>query len=124
MNRAERRRQEKQDEKAVARGLDVAGRSGQQTASLMRVLHGEVSKAVRIGNLKGLFNFLYDNLTKTNSQAPWDLVACRQGCSHCCHMWVSATAPEILLIAATLRQRRSDVAPVLERAARTLRHRF
>ena len=32
-------------------------------------------------------------------------VACAHGCSHCCNGWVSATAPEILLMASHVRAR-------------------
>jgi Fe-S-cluster containining protein len=32
-------------------------------------------------------------------------IACRKGCSHCCHTWVSATAPEVLHIAKLIKER-------------------
>ena len=33
-------------------------------------------------------------------------VACAKGCSHCCHAWVSATAPEVLYLAKRVRKAR------------------
>lgn len=42
--------------------------------------------------------------------------ACRKGCHFCCHAWVSATPPEIFLVANTLRDRhRTDLATLIER---------
>jgi hypothetical protein len=32
-------------------------------------------------------------------------LACAKGCSHCCHAWVSATAPEVLFLAKLIRTR-------------------
>jgi Fe-S-cluster containining protein len=47
-------------------------------------------------------------------------LACRKGCSHCCHAFVGATAPEIFLIADVIeRQRPSRVESVIERANAT-----
>lgn len=119
MNRADRRRREKEDERAVAPGLNISARDARQTASLMRLIHREVLEAIRVGSSQRLFSFVLNNLSKSDRQAPSDMIACRKGCCHCCHMWVSATAPEVLFIAAHLRRQRSDLAQILERAGRT-----
>ena len=41
-------------------------------------------------------------------RAPQGALACRQGCAHCCHQRVGATAPEALAIFATLQATRSS----------------
>jgi Fe-S-cluster containining protein len=119
MNRADRRRREKEDERAVAQGLTISARDARQTASMMRLIYREVLQAKRDGNLQPLFSFFLNNLAKTTRQAPNDMIACRKGCCHCCHMWVSATAPEILFVAAQLRREGSDLVQILERARQT-----
>lgn len=95
MNRADRRRREKEDERSVARGLDISARDRDEMSSLIRIVYREVIKARSTGSVAGLFQMFYGSLAKTDLQAPQDLIACRKGCSHCCKMWVSATAPEI-----------------------------
>jgi len=40
-------------------------------------------------------------------------VACRKGCGFCCHLTITATAPEIFLIANTLRESHKDDFPAL-----------
>jgi len=51
-------------------------------------------------------------------------IACRRGCSYCCHGWTSATAPELFLLARALRTQKQPapemrVEPVLARASMT-----
>ena len=50
-------------------------------------------------------------------------LACRKGCGYCCHTWVSATAPEIFLLARTLQAMpgtpRLSKDAILERAGTT-----
>jgi len=45
-------------------------------------------------------------------------VACRRGCSHCCHFTVSASAPEILLLARTVRSSGSELSERFDSAVR------
>lgn len=120
MNRADRRRREKDDEGAIARGLDVEGRDIAQVASLMRLVHREVVKARESGSVAQIFRLIFGNLAKTNRQAPNDLVACRKGCSHCCMMWVSVTAPEIFYLARAVRVSGRDIASIVERCGGTV----
>lgn len=119
MNRADRRRLEKDDERALAPGLDIGARSGPQAAALMRLLYREVMNAKARGDLRPFFNFFLGNFGKTDRQAPREMIACGKGCSHCCNMWVSATAPEVLLIASAVGQRDADTGKILERCGTT-----
>ena len=109
---------EQEDEKAVARGLDLARPSPHQLGALMRLLHREVLASISAGRLDRFFAFFWEKLAATNAQAPADTIACRAGCAHCCKSWVSATAPEILFLAAVIRSR-GDKDAVAKRAAAT-----
>ncbi|WP_448662843.1 YkgJ family cysteine cluster protein [Sphingomonas sp. CJ20] len=119
MNRADRRRQEKEDERNTARGLNIEERDPAQVMALTRLVHREVLTARTTGRVTPVLDLLLRNLAKTDSQAPHDLVACRKGCSHCCKMWVSATAPEIFHLARAVRAARLDVADIVARCGTT-----
>ncbi len=95
MGRAERRRQLKFDEMAVDKGLNLTARDPRQLASLIRVLHEQVCDSVVAGSVSPLMTFLYENHSKTLKGISHIRLACQRGCSHCCHGWVSATAPEV-----------------------------
>jgi len=53
------------------------------------------------------------------SAPPERPVACRAGCSLCCHNWISVTAPEVLLIARALRagERGGEMVAAVHQAA-------
>lgn len=119
MNRGDRRRQSKDDQRAIAKGVDIAGRRADQICALMRVLHGHVVESQRRGSLSRLFEFAFDNLGQTNRAAPKITLACSKGCSHCCHMWVSVSAPEALNLASRLRRENRDLEAVLRASAVT-----
>jgi Fe-S-cluster containining protein len=96
MGRAEQRRQLKFDKDAVARGLNLSARDPRQLASLTRVVHAQVQDAIAAKSVTPLMQFLYSHHTVTLRSVAHIEVACKRGCSYCCHGWVSATAPEIL----------------------------
>ena len=56
---------------------------------------------------------------KIGAQRADDLIACRKGCAYCCTQLVAATAPEALLVAATIRKRGAVVARVNDVNAQT-----
>ncbi len=96
MERAEKRRQLKEDRRLVARGLP-----GQQTdletiVSLMRVLHDLVEQARDARTIAPLIAFFQENMAIAARPGPTRAIACTRGCAHCCYAWVSARAPEIL----------------------------
>lgn len=97
MNRAERRRQAREDRERIARGLE-AGRADGRVIALMRVLHDLIAEARDAGTVAPVMGFLHANMRAAERFAPGDLLACRRGCAHCCHTFVSARAPEILFV--------------------------
>jgi Fe-S-cluster containining protein len=84
------------DRAIVAGGLDVAKRSVEQILSLMRVMHGFTEAAKDARSVTPLMEFFYLNLGQTLARVGELDISCRKGCSHCCHSWVAASAPEVL----------------------------
>src|SRR6202051_2196360 len=113
MSRAERRRQAREDEKRLVRGIDPESTDPQLTAAMSRLLHSLFETAKRTGNIDPPVKFLHSRVDATVRGLRDVPIACRKGCSHCCHIWVSATAPEILSISKILRRRgRSAISKV------------
>jgi hypothetical protein len=98
MNRADRRRRLKDDHRLVARGLDRDVLEPAQVMALMRVLHALMEESRDAGTIAPLMSFFTANLTAAERAGPRKAIACRIGCSHCCHAWVSARAPEVLFV--------------------------
>ncbi|HWP26018.1 MAG TPA: YkgJ family cysteine cluster protein [Xanthobacteraceae bacterium] len=107
MNRAERRRRAKEDEKILARGIDPEAQGPEQTAAMARQLHALLEEAKRERSIDPPVRYLHARIDATLRQLASIPVACKKGCSHCCHGWVSASAPEVLFVAKAVR-RRSD----------------
>ncbi len=107
MNRAERRRQLKQDEKTVINGLDVISRNGAEVVALMRVLHERVLEAQKAQNVRPLMDFLLANIDRAGLRVAHVKVACAKGCAHCCNCWVSVIAPEVIHVVKSLGPRQA-----------------
>jgi len=95
MGRAERRHQLKEDQKRIARGLDVRERDPDDLAALMRVLHQRVQTSIERRSVSPLMEFVCSNLTAAAKHIASVPTACLRGCSHCCTLWVEASAPEV-----------------------------
>jgi hypothetical protein len=105
MNRAERKRQARDDEKKVSRGVDLTNRSQDQTIALTRLVHAQFERAKRESNVDAPIRFLYSKVSETLAGAGRIELACAKGCGHCCHGWVSASAPEVLYAVKEIRRR-------------------
>jgi Fe-S-cluster containining protein len=108
MIRAERRRQAKEDERAMARGLDPARPDGPQIMILMRLLHDRLEASRAASSIAPLAGFFADNLKAAWRVEPKKALGCRMGCAHCCHAWVSAKAPEVLIARRAIPPRELD----------------
>ena len=108
MTRAQRRRQLKEDERTLARGLDAERPDGPQIMVLMRLLHARIEDARDAGTLAPLAAFLGENFRAAWRAEPRQALACRRGCAHCCHAFVSAKAPEILIAGAAIPARERE----------------
>jgi len=105
MDRAERRRQARQDEQKLASGIDLTSPDREPVASLTRHLHGLFEKAKQTGGIEAPVRYLHSQITATAGKLKDIKIACAKGCSHCCHSWVSVTAPEVLYVARAVRKR-------------------
>jgi hypothetical protein len=109
MNRAERRRRAREDEKILGGGIDPEAQGPEQTAAMARQLHMLLEQAKRDKTIDAPVRYLHARIDATLQRLAYIPVACKKGCSHCCYVWVSASAPEVLFIAKAVR-RRSDPA--------------
>jgi len=105
MNRDERRRRAKDDEKLLARGIDPELNTPEPTAAMARQLHALFEHAKRDKNIDPPVRYLHSRIDATVDGIKRIPVACKKGCSHCCHIWVSATVPEVLFVAKALRRK-------------------
>ncbi|WP_374378661.1 YkgJ family cysteine cluster protein [Dongia sp.] len=99
-------RRHKRDQLAVSNGiqLDRAG-AKEGVAAMARELIVKLKKAKAGGSLAELSAFLNDSVDKSIAGLGPVPIACKKGCSHCCNIWVSATAPEVLTLANVVRLR-------------------
>jgi hypothetical protein len=95
------------DERLVARGLDVVGRSGAEVIALMRVLHQRVLDSQGIGSVAPLIEFLQSNMDQSALRVSHVKIACARGCAHCCNRWVTVVAPEVIHVVKSLGARRA-----------------
>jgi Fe-S-cluster containining protein len=112
MNRAERRRQAREDRARIARGLEAGRADGNEVTALMRVLHDLIDEARDAGTVAPVMQFLHANMRAAERLAPGHLLACRRGCAHCCHTFVSARAPEVLFVKGAIPGRDREAARI------------
>lgn len=126
MNRADRRRQVKDEGKRLARGLDARAPAGPQIVALMRALGEKMDVSLRRRSVSPLMEFVYANMTGGTRLIGDVQIACGRGCSHCCHSWVDATAAEVLFAVKSMppAQRLRATAAVESRCGQTGGHGF
>jgi Fe-S-cluster containining protein len=99
-------RQLQNDKRRIANGIDPESEDPELIVAMARALSALFKEATRAGNVDAAVTLLYNTIDATLchfSDVP--AVACKKGCSHCCHIWVSVTAPEVLHIAKIVGQR-------------------
>jgi Fe-S-cluster containining protein len=114
MDRAARRRQARDDERILARGIDGGSDDPAQTAAMARQLYALFERAKRDGDIAPPVRLLHAKIEATQRNTSHFGLACTEGCSHCCKSWVSVCAPEVLFIARRVR----DSALARERLAK------
>lgn len=90
------------DEAAVSNGLNLEMRDGRQLAAFIRLFYDHVLQSISEKSITPMMEYLYAHHTKSLRSVANVPIACKSGCSHCCHCWVSATTPEILWVIKTL----------------------
>jgi Fe-S-cluster containining protein len=109
LNRKDRRRQSKEDEKLLVRGISPKATDAGPTVAMARQLHALLEKAKEESNLAPVITYLHSKVNSTLSDLRDIPVACKKGCAHCCHVWVSVTAPEAIYTSRRLRRKDSGV---------------
>ena len=107
-----RLRQLRHDQKLVGQGMGFNDPEQDQIAAMARLLVAEFEKAKNQKSIDPVVDFLYSRVEETVSGVEGELsklnvaeLACKKGCSHCCHIWVSVFAPEVLFVAKILKHR-------------------
>lgn len=95
MGRIERRRQLKESEKRLVRGLDAVEPNGRDVVALMRVLYDRTQICIEKRSVRPLMDFFYANIELGERRLANVPVACAAGCSHCCYTYVEASPPEV-----------------------------
>lgn len=106
LSRQDRRRQEREDDRLLRHGLPLGDDATPLLAETRRLL-----RLLRAGAAADAAAEIHAGYDTALRRAPREPVACRKGCSHCCISYVAVTAPELFLIARSLKgPRRAGVA--------------
>lgn len=94
------RRQEKEDETALRGGIDpkAATLGPAPVIAMARRLHDKFEQAKTSHNLDDAVRYLYQKIEATVQGLKDIRIACGQGCSHCCVVSVTVSAPEALYV--------------------------
>ena len=120
MGRQERRVQLKKSVAEVSRrGIDLRGSGSDQswaviaaTRIVLDVLEGKA--ATRASNAAKRAHEFFETSVKTNPSP--EKIECAKGCAFCCHVTVVASAPEVFLVANTIREHHgNEFEAILER---------
>jgi hypothetical protein len=103
MNRADRRRAEKEHGRKIEEGVDLDDLSEELMGSLVRRTYSAVEHARRAGNVAPILDFLYPAIDKSARKVGrHHSIACSKGCWYCCTTWVAAVTPEVIHFAKTM----------------------
>lgn len=92
------------DERLVVNGIDLTAGSPDSVFAMARRLASLLNTAKQTGSVDVLVEYTdmkVDASVRSLADVP---IACGKGCSHCCHTWVSVTAPEVFYIAKKVRE--------------------
>lgn len=99
LNRNERRIAQREAKSKVARGLDPSQLDPYIVIELAQQIYRRIETARNSRNIDAPVEYLLSKIDLTLDGMRDVEVACGKGCSHCCNVWVSVTAPEALFIA-------------------------
>jgi len=116
MGEAKRRKAEIENLRRLGPRVDPAARDPEASAVMARNLYALLEKSKRQGGINPPVHFIYEKVDSTIQAFSNLPIACKKGCSHCCHGWVSAMAPELLSVAKIVKVR-GDQAIAKVRAA-------
>lgn len=109
MGQAKSRKAEIDALKRLGPRIDVTSRDPESTAVVFaRNLYSMLEAAKEEGDVDPPIQFILDKLDATIRAFGRLPIACKKGCSHCCYIWVSATAPELLSVAKIIKARGTE----------------
>jgi Fe-S-cluster containining protein len=102
MSRNERRLAKKAAPRSVAEGIDPSALDEFVMTELAKQLYTRLDQAKRSLSIDATVDYLFSKIDLTTKRMSDVRVACGKGCSHCCNIWVSVTAPEVFYVAKRL----------------------
>tara|TARA_B100000029_G_scaffold515678_1_gene623932 strand:- start:5130 stop:5903 length:774 start_codon:yes stop_codon:yes gene_type:complete len=98
MNKGKLRRQRKNDLNILVKGINLQRNNPEAITATARRLFSLLEIAKKEGNIDSPIKFLQSQINLSLDSSGTTQLACKKGCSHCCYIWVSATAPEVLYV--------------------------
>jgi Fe-S-cluster containining protein len=94
-------RQDKEDEARLGKGIDpqAAVSDPSEIIAMTRRISGHFDTAKEKQNLDEAMRYLYRKVDATIHELRNIPIACGQGCSHCCTIWKTVSAPEAIHLA-------------------------
>ena len=119
MSRQDRKRRQK-ELKGVCREVDARGLSAEpnliQLAAATHKILGILGNKNLPSRSSAATKYLYGLQEKSLHRAPEkENLACEKGCSYCCHLFVSASAPQVFSVANYIRENCGDLGAEIER---------
>lgn len=93
------------DRRRISSGINPASSDPESTAAMARALASLLAEAKNTGNIDPPVKLLHKSVGATLLGLSDVPIACKNGCSHCCNIWVSVSIPEVLHIAKIVEQR-------------------
>jgi Fe-S-cluster containining protein len=111
MSEANRRRAAIAALKQLGPAIEIGPSMNPEPAVAMtRHLHILFEAAKQQGDIDPAIKFLHSKIDATIHGMGQLGIACKRSCSHCCNIWVSAFAPELLFVAKLIRGRHDQTA--------------